>query len=81
VFPSPVLRQIGEEAGVRYVDELRDDDLPGKPGDEEHSWFGLMRQNYIVMTEALGGDASALRALPASDPAAGVAPDEAQYPQ
>ena len=23
VFPSPVLEQIGKEAGVRYVDELR----------------------------------------------------------
>jgi ABC-type Zn uptake system ZnuABC Zn-binding protein ZnuA len=38
VFPSPVLEQIGEEAGVRYVDVLRDDDLPGAPGDPEHSW-------------------------------------------
>lgn len=34
VFPSPVLEQIGKEAGVTYVDELRDDDLPGEPGDE-----------------------------------------------
>jgi ABC-type Zn uptake system ZnuABC Zn-binding protein ZnuA len=81
VFPSPVLRQIGEEAGVRYVDELRDDDLPGKPGDAEHSWFGLMRQNYIVMTTALGGDASALEALAIADPTAGVPLDEARYPQ
>ena len=81
VFPSPVLRQIGEEAGVRYVDELRDDDLPGKPGDAEHSWFGLMRQNYIVMTTALGGDASALEALAITDPAAGVPLDVARYPQ
>ena len=32
VFPSPVLEQIGKEAGVRYVDVLRDDDLPGAPG-------------------------------------------------
>ena len=30
VFPSPVLEQIGKEAGVRYVDVLRDDDLPGR---------------------------------------------------
>ena len=33
VFPSPVLEQIGKEAGARYVDVLRDDDLPGAPGD------------------------------------------------
>ena len=32
VFRSPVLQQIGREAGVTYVDELRDDDLPGRPG-------------------------------------------------
>ncbi|HVE45904.1 MAG TPA: metal ABC transporter substrate-binding protein [Acidimicrobiales bacterium] len=77
VFPSPVLEQIGKEAGVRYVDELRDDDLPGKPGHPEHSWLGLMRANFIVLTEALGGDASALRAVPLRLPA----PDQARYPQ
>lgn len=77
VFPSPVLAQIGREAGVRYVDELRDDDLPGKPGDEEHSWFGLMRFDFVTITEALGGDATALRSLSWSPPV----PDQARYPQ
>jgi ABC-type Zn uptake system ZnuABC Zn-binding protein ZnuA len=77
VFPSPVLEQIGNEAGVKYVDELRDDDLPGKPGTEEHSWLGLMRFDYITMTEALGGDASALKAFELRN----VAPDKAIYPQ
>ncbi len=77
VFPSPVLEQIGKEAGVKYVDELRDDDLPGKPGTKEHSWLGLMRFDYITMTEALGGDASALKAFELRN----VAPDKASYPQ
>ena len=77
VFPSPVLAQIGREAGARYVDVLRDDDLPGKPGDPEHSWLGLMRFDYITMTTALGGDASALRAVLV----AGSVPDRAAYPQ
>ncbi|HEX2023698.1 MAG TPA: metal ABC transporter substrate-binding protein [Acidimicrobiales bacterium] len=77
VFPSPVLAQIGRETGVRYVDVLRDDDLPGKPGDPEHSWLGLMRFDFVTMVEALGGDASALRALDVSDPV----PDRATYPQ
>ncbi|HUR18400.1 MAG TPA: metal ABC transporter substrate-binding protein [Acidimicrobiales bacterium] len=77
VFPSPVLEQIGKEAGVRYVDELRDDDLPGEPGDPEHSWLGLMRSDFITMTEALGGDAAALRSVH-DRPAA---PDTARYPQ
>lgn len=77
VFPSPVLAQIGKEAGVAYVDVLRDDDLPGEPGDDGHSWLGLMRFDYMTMVEALGGDASALEALDVAD----VAPDEAEYPQ
>ncbi len=77
VFPSPVLEQVGREAGVRYVDVLRDDDLIGKPGDPEHSWLGLMRFDFVTMVESLGGDASALKAIDTSD----VAPDKAIYPQ
>ena len=78
VFPSPVLAQIGRETGVRYVDVLRDDDLPGRPGDPEHSWLGLMRFNFVTMVESLGGDASALKAL-AVDQAPGAL--AAEYPQ
>lgn len=63
VFPSPVLEQIGKETGVRYVDVLRDDDLPGEPGEVDHSWAGLMKFNYITIVEALGGDATALKAV------------------
>jgi ABC-type Zn uptake system ZnuABC Zn-binding protein ZnuA len=64
VFPSPVLEQIAAETGARYIDDLRDDDLPGDPGDPEHSWLGLMRFDYVTIVEAFGGDASELRALP-----------------
>jgi ABC-type Zn uptake system ZnuABC Zn-binding protein ZnuA len=77
VFPSPVLEQIGREASVRYVDELRDDDLPGEPGDPEHSWMGLMRFDYVTMVESLGGDASALKAVPVDNVTAGTG----TYPQ
>ena len=77
MFPSPVLAEIGTETGVRYVDVLRDDDLPGAPGDPDHSWLGLMLFDYITMTEALGGDATALRAVQVDD----VALDTAEYPQ
>lgn len=76
VFPSPVLEQVGEETGARYIDVLRDDDLPGDAGEVEHSWLGLMRENFIVMTEALGGDASALRAFEVRN----VTDDLAEYP-
>ncbi len=63
VFPSAVLEQIANETDVTYVDDLRDDDLPGETGDLEHSWLGLMRFNFITLTESLGGDPSALEAF------------------
>jgi hypothetical protein len=72
-----VLEQIGEETGARYVDVLRDDDLPGEPGDPEHSWLGLMRFDYVTMVEAMGGDPGALEAVPV----AGAVGDRAEYPQ
>ena len=77
VFPSPVLEQIGKETGVQYVDVLRDDDLPGKPGEADHSWAGLMKFDYITMVEALGGDASALKAVNVKISTT----DKANYPQ
>lgn len=77
VFPSPILDQIASEAGGTFVDTLRDDDLPGAPGESEHSWVGLMRSNYITMTEALGGDAAALIALTPRN----TGNDTAEYPQ
>ena len=77
VFPSPVLEQIANETGATYVDDLRDDDLPGAPGEPEHSWLGLMKFNFITMTEALGGDAAVLEAFEVRD----IVPDNAEYPQ
>ena len=61
VFPSAVLETIAREAGARFIDELRDDDLPGEPGDAGHSYLGLMRTNMEVLVTALGGSADALR--------------------
>lgn len=55
VFPSQVLRKIASEAGVHYVTTLRDDVLPGAPGDADHSYMGMMRHNVRTMLEALGG--------------------------
>ena len=56
VFPSPILEQIAKESGAQYVDDLRDDDLPGQPGDANHSYLGLMVENMKIMAGALGGD-------------------------
>jgi len=71
VFPSEVLERIGKEAGVRYVDVLRDDDLPGQPGEPDHSYLGLLRFDFVTMVESLGGDASALTALDVANVQAG----------
>jgi ABC-type Zn uptake system ZnuABC Zn-binding protein ZnuA len=56
VFPSPVLEQIAKETGAKYVSDLRDDDLPGIPGETRHSYLGLMVEDLKIMATALGGD-------------------------
>jgi ABC-type Zn uptake system ZnuABC Zn-binding protein ZnuA len=66
VFPSPVLEQIAREGKSRYIDKLRDDELPGKPGEAQHSYIGMMIENLSTMFEALGGSAEALKKV---DPA------------
>jgi len=77
VFPSPVLETIAQETGAEYVADLRDDDLPGEPGDDDHSWLALMRFNYVTIIDALGGDPAALEAFEVRR----ASPDRAEYPQ
>ncbi len=74
-FPSPVLRQIAREAATVFVDRLRDDILPGRPGDPAHSYTGMMLENVRTIVTALGGSADALKAV---DPAP-VAGHHARY--
>lgn len=74
VFPSPVLEQIAREAKTRYIDKLRDDELPGKPGDPQHSYIGLMVENLTLMCEALGGSAAPLKKIDPT-PVAGAQAD------
>lgn len=64
VFPSPVLAQIAAESGARYVDKLRDDDLPGENGDPDHSYFGLMVFDFKTFMGALGGNPAPFDAIP-----------------
>ena len=80
VFPSPVLRQIAAETDAQYVDKLRDDDLPGKPGDPLHSYIGLMLEDMRTMIPALGGNVDALQSV---DPGLVFTdgPSPAKYPQ
>lgn len=56
VFPSRTVDQIGREAGVQFVSTLSDDDLPGDPGDAEHSYIAMMVENLKTMAATLGGD-------------------------
>jgi ABC-type Zn uptake system ZnuABC Zn-binding protein ZnuA len=77
VFPSSVLEEIGKATGARYEDSLRDDDLPGAPGDPEHSWLGLMKYNYATMVKGLGGNPSTVEKVDVTS----SVPDTAEYPQ
>jgi len=67
VFPSPVLEQIAAETGAEYIDDLRDDDLPGENGDAEHSYLGLMVFDFRTFMGALGGDVAAFDDLDVSN--------------
>lgn len=79
VFPSPILEQIAKESGAAYVDDLRDDDLPGQPGDANHSYLGLMVENMKIMAGALGGDPSVIADFDTSNiPGADSAVEQAQ---
>ncbi len=57
VFPSKVMDQIARETGVRFVDQLSDDELPAPPN---NSFIGMMVNNMVVMTGALGGNSSCM---------------------
>jgi hypothetical protein len=70
-----VLETIAAESGARDVDDLRDDDLPGEPGEDGHTYLELMVFDYTTIVEALGGDASALAGVDTSN----VVPDTATY--
>jgi manganese/iron transport system substrate-binding protein len=64
VFPSRVLEEVAQASGARYVDKLRDDELPGKPSDPNHTYLGLIVDDVRTIVSALGGDASALNGIP-----------------
>ena len=53
VFPSKAAEQIARETGVKFVDQLSDDELPAPPN---NSFIGMMANNMAIMTGALGGN-------------------------
>lgn len=79
VFPNDIMETIAAESGAMYIDELSDDDLPGGPGDPDHSYLGLEVANLRIIIPALGGDASALDEVDISPVFEGAS--NAVYPQ
>jgi len=63
VFPSKVMEQIAKEGGAKFVDQLRDYDLPGGPGDPSHSYLGLIILDMQIIVEALDGSAESLQGI------------------
>ncbi len=79
VFPSPILDQIAREAGTNFVDQLRDDDLPGEPGEAKHSYLGLIVEDVRIMAENLGGKPELIAGFDTSNvPGVDAAVDQAQ---
>lgn len=68
VFPSTVLTQIGQEAGVSYINTLADDDLPNQQDNRlYHSYLQLMVNDASTMATALGGSDISLKAVDTSN--------------
>ena len=57
LFSADVLEQISRETGAA-VSSLLDEDLPGVPGDPEHTYIGMMVENMRTLARSLGGDPS-----------------------
>jgi ABC-type Zn uptake system ZnuABC Zn-binding protein ZnuA len=76
-FPSPAVQRVAEAGGATDGADLRDEDLPGAPGDPSHSYLGMVQGDLIAIVEALGGDPAALRTTSVTD----VVEDRATYPQ
>ena len=57
LFPADVIDQIASATGAT-VSTLLDEDLPGQPGDREHTYIGMMVENMRTLASSLGGDPS-----------------------
>lgn len=67
VFPTQIMHQIAKEGNVKIVGTLSDDDLPGNPGEPEHSYAGMMLENVENMLIPLGGNVTSLQGFDPSD--------------
>jgi ABC-type Zn uptake system ZnuABC Zn-binding protein ZnuA len=67
VFPTQIMHQIAKEGNVKIVGTLSDDDLPGNPGEPEHSYAGMMLKNVKNMLIPLGGNVTSLQGIDPSN--------------
>ena len=67
VFPSKVMEQIARETDVKIVETLADDVLPGKTGDINHTYIGMMVENMRNMIIPLGGNIDVLQEIDVRD--------------
>jgi len=67
VFPSKVVEQIAREANVKIVETLADDVLPGRVGEQEHTYIGMMLENMRSIVVPLGGNVDALHGIDPRD--------------
>lgn len=63
VFPTNIIDQIAKEGNITVVETLSDDDLPGKSGDNNHSYVGMMIENMKNMILPLGGNIEELKSI------------------
>ena len=59
VFPSKTLQAIAKETGAKFEDQLRDDEPPGKIGDRNYTYVGMVVEDMRIMLSVLGGNADA----------------------
>ena len=61
-FPGDFHDEIALQAGAK-VEMISDENLPGTPGSADHTYGAMLKKTFTTIVTALGGDASALRAL------------------
>lgn len=61
-FPGAFNDEVAKGAGVK-VSVISDEHLPGKPGSAAHTVGAMIKDDFVTIIEALGGDATAVKAV------------------
>ena len=64
VFPSKTLETIAKESGAKFEDQLSDDEPPGKTGDKNHTYIGMLVNDMHIMFARLGGSSPTVDLVP-----------------